>query len=242
VFAVVETGGKQYKVAPGDQLDVERLSTEDGEQFDLGRVLMVGNDSGQVLVGTPIVEGARVVATVVTEHRGDKIIVFKYKAKKRYRLKMGHRQTLTRISIDEVIADGIADSQAEVKAAPTKAKAAKRVAAPAKEQVAAEETTPVAEVAAPVEETAPIAQATTGAEETTAATDVATPEAAGAADLEWVDGIGPVFNRVLGEHGIVTTEDLAGATVEQLHAAGINRDDEVLASWIQQAKDRLAGK
>jgi large subunit ribosomal protein L21 len=110
VFAVVETGGKQYKVAPGDQLDVEYLGVEAGQQFDLGRVLMVGSDGGEVLVGSPLVDGARVVATVVAEHRGDKLIVFKYKAKKRYRRKNGHRQMLTRVSIDDILADGIADS------------------------------------------------------------------------------------------------------------------------------------
>ncbi len=125
MFAVVETGGKQYKVAPGDQLDVELLSIEVGKQFDLGRVLMVGSDGGEVLVGSPLVDGARVVATVVAEHRGDKLIVFKYKPKKRYRRKNGHRQTLTRVNIDEIFADGIADREPKVaKAEPKKAKIA----------------------------------------------------------------------------------------------------------------------
>lgn len=261
MFAVVETGGKQYKVAPGDQLDVERLSTAEGEQFDLGRVLMVGNDGGQVLVGTPIVEGARVVATVVTEHRGDKIIVFKYKAKKRYRLKMGHRQTLTRVSIDDIIADGIEDDKTVAKAQPTKAAskkaskaAAATVAAPDEEDTALEASAaPVQEVATPEASVAPVEATTTPEEvatpEATAApveeapaAEAATPAEAGEADLEWVDGIGPAYNRILGEHGIHSNEDLANATLEQLHATGINRDDEELASWIQQAKDKLAGE
>ncbi len=122
MFAVVETGGKQYKVAPGDQLDVELLGIEAGQQFDLGRVLMVGSDGGEVLVGSPLVDGARVVATVVAEHRGDKLIVFKYKPKKRYRRKNGHRQMLTRVNIDDIFADGIADTQkAKATVAPAKA-------------------------------------------------------------------------------------------------------------------------
>jgi len=103
VFAVVETGGKQYKVAPGDRLDIERLPIEAGQQFDLGRVLMVSNEAGEVMFGSPVVTGARVLATVLEEHRGDKLIVFKFKPKKRYRRKNGHRQTLTRISIDNIV-------------------------------------------------------------------------------------------------------------------------------------------
>ncbi len=103
MFAVVETGGKQYKVAPGDRLDIERLPIEAGQQFDLGRVLMVSNEAGEVMFGSPVVTGARVLATVLEEHRGDKLIVFKFKPKKRYRRKNGHRQTLTRISIDNIV-------------------------------------------------------------------------------------------------------------------------------------------
>lgn len=103
MFAVVETGGKQYKVAPGQNLDIERLDVEPGQQFDLGRVLMVSGDNGQVTVGTPTVAGARVLATLLVEHRGDKLIIFKFKAKKGYRRKNGHRQSLSRVSIDQII-------------------------------------------------------------------------------------------------------------------------------------------
>ncbi len=163
MFAVVETGGKQYKVAPGDQLDIEYLGVEAGQQFDLGRVLMVGSDGGEVLVGSPLVDGARVVATVVAEHRGDKLIVFKYKAKKRYRRKNGHRQMLTRVSIDDILADGIADStKQEAKSEPKRTKKAAARTAEAKTEpvvAAPAEVEPItaAEVAAeqPVAETKP---------------------------------------------------------------------------------------
>jgi large subunit ribosomal protein L21 len=101
VYAIVRTGGHQYKVAVGDQLDVEKLPVEAGEQVELNEVLMVSSDD-QVTVGDPLVAGARVTATVVDQHRGDKIIVFKYKPKKRYRRKMGHRQDLTRLSINAI--------------------------------------------------------------------------------------------------------------------------------------------
>jgi large subunit ribosomal protein L21 len=101
VYAIVRTGGHQYKVAVGDQLDVEKLPVEAGEQVELNEVLMVSSDD-QVTVGDPMVAGARVTATVVDQHRGDKIVVFKYKPKKRYRRKMGHRQDLTRLSINAI--------------------------------------------------------------------------------------------------------------------------------------------
>jgi large subunit ribosomal protein L21 len=88
-------------VAVGDELNVEKLPVEAGEQVELNEVLMVSSDD-QVTVGDPLVAGARVTATVVDQHRGEKIIVFKYKPKKRYRRKMGHRQDLTRLSINAI--------------------------------------------------------------------------------------------------------------------------------------------
>ena len=101
MYAIVKTGGHQYKVAVGDQLNVEKLPVEAGQTVELSEVLMVSDDD-RVTVGTPFVAGATVKATVVNQHRGDKIVVFKYKAKKRYRRKMGHRQDLTRLAIDAI--------------------------------------------------------------------------------------------------------------------------------------------
>jgi large subunit ribosomal protein L21 len=88
-------------VAVGDQLNVEKLPAQAGEEIELTEVLMVSGDDS-VTVGTPLVAGARVVATVIDQHRGEKIVVFKYKPKKRYRRKMGHRQDLTRLSIKAI--------------------------------------------------------------------------------------------------------------------------------------------
>jgi large subunit ribosomal protein L21 len=102
VYAIIQTGGHQYRVAVGDQLDVEKLPVEPGTEIMLDQVLLVSDDNNQVVVGTPIVLGARVRATVVDQFRGEKIIVFKYKPKKRYRRKMGHRQDLTRLAIQEI--------------------------------------------------------------------------------------------------------------------------------------------
>ena len=103
MFAVVRTGGKQYKVAVGDQFQVERLvGSEPGQAIELGEVLMVA-DGEDVRVGTPTVPGAAVRAIVVGPERGPKIRIFKFKAKKRYRKRAGHRQDLTRVRIDEIV-------------------------------------------------------------------------------------------------------------------------------------------
>ncbi len=103
MYAVVQTGGKQYRVAVGDTLEVEKLDAEPGSQVTLDRVLLVSTDGG-VRIGTPVVEGARVVATVDDQTKGEKIVVFKYKPKKRYRRKQGHRQRYTRLTITDIVA------------------------------------------------------------------------------------------------------------------------------------------
>jgi large subunit ribosomal protein L21 len=100
-YAIVEDGGKQYKAVEGGQLDVDRIEMEIGEQIDLEHVLLVASD-GQVAVGAPFVNGAKVQATVVDHVKGPKVVIFKYKPKKRYRVKTGHRQQYTRIQIDSI--------------------------------------------------------------------------------------------------------------------------------------------
>lgn len=105
MYAVIETGGKQYRVSPGQTVEVERLPAELGASVALERVLLVSGD-GTTLVGTPTVSGGRVVATVAREGRGKKIIVFKYNAKKRYRRTKGHRQDYTYLMITDIQAEG----------------------------------------------------------------------------------------------------------------------------------------
>jgi large subunit ribosomal protein L21 len=95
IYAVVEIGGKQYKVAPKQTIEVERLGVSEGDTIELDRVLF--------LVGNPIIEGAKVVATSLGEAKGEKVIAFKYKSKVRYRRKKGHRQTYTKILVNEII-------------------------------------------------------------------------------------------------------------------------------------------
>ncbi|MCL6596647.1 MAG: 50S ribosomal protein L21 [Firmicutes bacterium] len=102
MYAVVETGGKQYRLAPGDTVTVERLRADVGASVDLGRVLLVVGDDGAVAVGTPTVEGARVRAEVLEHGRHRKILVFKYKPKVNYRRRQGHRQPYTRVRVTEI--------------------------------------------------------------------------------------------------------------------------------------------
>ncbi|MCF7934830.1 MAG: 50S ribosomal protein L21 [Synergistales bacterium] len=101
MFAVVETGGKQYRVAPGDVIKVERLPEEEGQSITLSKVHLLSNDGG-VQVGNPLVEGASVSATVLQQGRNKKVNVFKYKSKKKYRRMRGHRQPFTELRIDEI--------------------------------------------------------------------------------------------------------------------------------------------
>lgn len=101
-FAVIQTGGKQHRVEPGQTILVERLPAEEGETVELTDVLLVADDNG-VRQGRPLVEGAKVVGRVVQQTKGPKIIVFKYKPKTRYRKKTGHRQQLTRLAIEDII-------------------------------------------------------------------------------------------------------------------------------------------
>ena len=100
-YAVFKTGGKQYRVKPGDTLDVEMLPNEVDSVAEFGEVLAISDD-GQVTVGSPHVPGAKVLARVQSHYRDRKLMVFKYKAKTRYRRKRGHRQPYTRLLIQDI--------------------------------------------------------------------------------------------------------------------------------------------
>lgn len=101
MYAVIETGGKQYKVSEGDVIFVEKLGTEEGEAVTFDKVLIIG-DGEKVTVGTPVVEGAAVEAKVLKNGKAKKIYVFKMKRKKNYRRKKGHRQPFTKIEITKI--------------------------------------------------------------------------------------------------------------------------------------------
>ena len=103
-YAVFKTGGKQYRVKPGDTLDVELLPNEVDSVAEFGEVLAL-SDGGEVTIGAPLVEGAKVTAQVLSHYKDRKLMVFKYKAKNRYRRKRGHRQTYTRLRIRDIELD-----------------------------------------------------------------------------------------------------------------------------------------
>lgn len=124
MFAVIKSGGKQYKVAKDDVIRVEKLDAEAGASVDLNEVLMVGDDKSQT-VGVPLVDGASVSATVLEQMRDSKIIVFKKKRRQNYRRRNGHRQHLTVLRIDDILTGG------KKKAAPKTEEAAAPEAAPA---------------------------------------------------------------------------------------------------------------
>ena len=102
MYAIIATGGKQYKVEEGQTLDVELLHAEAGETVDIDAVLMLNKD-GEVVTGKPYVEGAKVTLKVVENGKAPKITVFKYKPKKNYRRKKGHRQPYTRVTVESIV-------------------------------------------------------------------------------------------------------------------------------------------
>ncbi|WP_129597313.1 50S ribosomal protein L21 [Anaerophilus nitritogenes] len=101
MYAIIETGGKQYRVQEGDTLFIEKLEVSEGEAIEFDKVLALSKD-GKLSVGAPVVEGAKVSATVVENGKGPKVIIFKYKAKKDYRKKQGHRQPYTKIKVEKI--------------------------------------------------------------------------------------------------------------------------------------------
>jgi large subunit ribosomal protein L21 len=101
MYAVVRTGGQQVRVAPGDAVRVEKLDGAIGDRIELEEVLLVGGE-GDARIGTPLVEGAKVVGTITAQGRGEKITVFKMKRRKGYRRKAGHRQFYTEVHVDEI--------------------------------------------------------------------------------------------------------------------------------------------
>ena len=103
MYAVIETGGKQYRVAPGDTVQVETIAGDVGAEVEFNRVLAVVQDSGDVVSGK-MLEGARVRGTIAGQGRHDKILVFKFKRKKQYKRTIGHRQNFTAVKVSEILA------------------------------------------------------------------------------------------------------------------------------------------
>jgi large subunit ribosomal protein L21 len=114
MYAIVETGGKQYRVQAGNRIKVDYLGIDEGKEIELSKVLLI-NDGDNMILGNPVIDNAKVTATCVGEGREKKVIVFKYKPKTRYRVKKGHRQPFTALRIDDIVKPGKKASKKESK-------------------------------------------------------------------------------------------------------------------------------
>ena len=207
MFAVIKTGGKQYRVAANDVLEIDRISGEIGEIIQIGNVLAVG-EGENVTIGAPFVDGASVAAEVVEQGRGPKVIAFKKRRRQNSRRKRGHRQLLTTVRISEILLDS---------AKPSKKAAAKPAA---KTEAAADEKPAKAK-----KEAAPKEAASKPATLFTA--PKGEPD-----DLTVIKGIGPVAAGQLKEQGLTTFAQIAGLTDED-----IARIDEAMPFSTEQIKD-----
>ena len=231
MYAVIETGGKQYRVEVGTVLEVELLDVEPGQSITLDRVLLVA-DGAESAVGTPIVDGAAVEAEVVGATRGDKVIAFKYQPKARRRVKKGHRQNLTVLRISDIRLGGKSAAKDEAKAAPSKADEKKRLEEAAARQ-AAEDAALAAKlkVAAPAEaEAAPEAAPEVEAEAAPApkksrAKAAAAPAEAPVDEPEAVEPAEPAAAEAKNPKGFEIHEDKAGKWRWRLRA----RNGELVA-------------
>lgn len=212
MYAIVEIAGQQFKVAKDQKVFVNRLPVDEGKKVDFDNVLLIGDDK-QVTVGAPAIDGAQVGAKVLKHFKGDKVIVFKKKRRKGYRVKNGHRQYLSEIVIESITASG-----------------AKKKAAPAKKAEPKKEA-PKAKAAAPKKEAAPKAKA--APKKTTAKKD----------DLKKIEGIGPKIAQTLTDAGIATFTDLAKADPKNIAEIIADvRGNHVPDTWPQQAQLAADGK
>jgi large subunit ribosomal protein L21 len=218
MYAVIKTGGKQYKVAANDEIIVEKIDANTGDEFAFEEILMLG-DGDDVTVGAPVVKGAAVVCEILDQGKGDKVIIFKKRQRSTYRRKNGHRQLQTVVKITSIHPEGIdlkKLKKADPDAAPTTAK----------EEAPAKKAAPAAE--APKAEKAPAKKAEPA------------KASAGSDDLTQLKGVGPAYAKKLNEAGItsfaqIAALDAAGVTEleEKLNASGrVERD-----GWIDQAKE-----
>lgn len=217
MYAVIKTGGKQYKVAEGDILKIEKLDAESGDVVAFDEVLMLGGD-GDAVVGSPTVDGAKVTGEVLDVRKDKKVLVFKKRRRQNYRRKKGHRQWIAVVSVAEILKPG-AKSKLSAKAKTAKTEAPKTEA---KAEKPAAKTAP--KKAAPKKEA---------------------PKAAAANDdLTQLTGVGPAFAKKLNEAGVTGFAQIAAwdaAEIERLDGeiSGLKTKAEK-GDWVAEAK-KLAG-
>jgi len=218
MYAVIKTGGKQYRVAPGDRLRVETLDAAQGDTVSLSSVLMV-SDGDNITVGSPEIDGASVSATVMSHGRGKKIEVIKFRRRKHYRRQMGHRQNYTELQITEIAGSG----------GSVLASAPIETAAPAPEPAPA-----------PAVEEAPAAAAEPAASTEAVGGYKGLDAPQGEKDdLTRINGVGPVIEETLNNLGVYhfwqvaqfSDEDVAKVNADIAFPGRIERED-----WIAQAK------
>jgi len=225
MYAIVEIAGQQFKVSKDQKLFVHRLPQEEGSEVIFDKVLLLADD-GQINIGAPAISGAAVKAKILQHLKGDKVIVFKKKRRKGYRVKRGHRQLLSQIQVEEIITKGYKPSekketkQKDAQAAKAKASTVQKLAdtAPQKAPEAKKET----------KKTTKKAQAK-------------------ADDLKKIEGIGPKIAEILVESGIDTFAKLAQADPEQISQLLIEKGGKRYAmhnpsTWPKQAQLAAEGK
>ena len=217
MYAIVEIAGQQFKVAKDQRVYVNRLQGEEGDSVSFDKVLLSG-DGDNITLGAPAIDGALVDATITRHVKGDKVIVFKKKRRKGYRVKNGHRQSLTEISITGITlpgSKGSSSAKKETKAESPKAETKKADAKPA-------------------------------AKENKLLASVGTAKKSEADDLTKITGIGPAYEQKLNEVGIYTYEQIsklkAADRDELSNVEGITRDKIEADEWVKQAKELLKNK
>lgn len=233
MYAIVEIAGQQFKVAKDQKVYVHRLAGEEGDKVSFDKILLTENN-GTVTLGAPAISGLSVSATITRHLKGDKVIVFKKKRRKGYRVKNGHRQALT-----EIMIESIGDFKGEKKSAAKKEVSTKKTPAKAKKENEVSENL--------------ISRAENRAEEKNIEIDldkllhsIGTAKKAEADDLKKINGIGPAYEQRLNEIGIYTYEQISklkAADRTQLEAVeGITRDKIESEEWVKQAKALLKNK
>lgn len=216
MYAVIKTGGKQYRVAADDKIQIEKLDGNPGDQVSFTSVLMVSNGAG-VDIGAPFVAGATVVGEIASQDRGPRIIIFKKRRRKHYRRRNGHRQDLTSVTIREILLNGAAPQPKAAKPARLEAEVEKAVA----------EADPHMAKFADLPD------------------DIKLAEGVSVDDISLIGGIGPKFQKGLKDLGVTTLAQIAAwteadvARIEtELNASGRIAREE----WIEQARELMAGK
>ena len=242
-FAVIKTGGKQYKVAANDVIKIEKIAGEPGDVVTFDQVLMVG-EGADVTVGTPVVEGALVAGHFVSTDKQRTVIILKKQRRQHFDRRNGHRQRLSTVRITEIVTGGgkpatkpdeDIKARAAARAAALEARAAPRRSA-AKRSAAVAEAAPAA---------AKPARAARPAKTESAKAEAPTPATGFVDDLKLIGGVGPALEKKLNEAGVTSLSQIAAWTAEDIAAfdeklsfhGRIERDD-----WIGQAADLIAGK